>query len=272
MSDKLLTKSYVYIITNIINNKIYIGKANDVKDRWRKHKCIAKAGKEKYGNQCLAINVAMKELGIKNFSIEIIEECDSENEALQVEQLLVILANTNLKEFGYNGNTGGAGGVKITEETRQKLIDFQNQPEVKKAKSERMIQWHKDNPDFKSPPITEETRQKLIDFQNQPEIKKAKSERSKKMFQDNPEFLSNINKGNQYCVGREMSLETREKISKANKGKKGYNVKLTEDQVKEIRRLYKEEGYTSYKLARLYEVDPSTIYAIIKEHTWKHIL
>jgi len=55
------------------------------------------------------------------------------------------------------------------------------------------------------------------------------------------------------------------------KGRMIGNVKLTEDDVREIRTQYATGGITLKKLAREYEVSLEGIHAIIRRRTWKHI-
>lgn len=60
-------------------------------------------------------------------------------------------------------------------------------------------------------------------------------------------------------------------LSSAIKGEEHYTAKLNEVQVLEIRKLYSQGGYSYKKLADIYNVDFSNIYAIIKRKSWKHI-
>lgn len=54
-------------------------------------------------------------------------------------------------------------------------------------------------------------------------------------------------------------------------GETHHQAKFTEKEVLEIREKYsKRGGISTYKLAKEYEVDPSTIQRIIKKQTWKH--
>lgn len=62
----------IYAIKNNINEKIYIGRSTDIHRRWITHLRDAKNG-----DMC-KIHIAMRELGIDNFYIEIIEECNTE--------------------------------------------------------------------------------------------------------------------------------------------------------------------------------------------------
>lgn len=87
----------IYAIRNKINNKIYIGRSTDIERRWKTHLRDAKKG-----DMC-KIHVAMRKLGIDNFYLDIIEECNV-NELNQKEQFYIELYNS--WHNGYNnGNS-----------------------------------------------------------------------------------------------------------------------------------------------------------------------
>jgi hypothetical protein len=54
-------------------------------------------------------------------------------------------------------------------------------------------------------------------------------------------------------------------------GEENPHAKLTEDQVREIRRLYAEGGWSYRRLAPMFGVNWSAIRQVVKRHTWKHI-
>ena len=93
--------AYIYQITNLINGKIYIGKTGrSVQERWKEH--IRDSQKEENKNRPLYR--AFNKYGIKNFSIEIIEETSipEEREIFWTEQ------KRSFKN-GYNATIGGDG-------------------------------------------------------------------------------------------------------------------------------------------------------------------
>lgn len=55
-------------------------------------------------------------------------------------------------------------------------------------------------------------------------------------------------------------------------GESHYRAKLTEDDVREIRKLYSTKKYSLSYLANLYDVAVGTIYPIVKKKTWKHVI
>lgn len=94
-------KKYIYKITNLINNKLYIGQAKNIQDRWYEH-CLEAASNRK--NQHLYN--AMRKYGINNFKIEPIEgPIENYNER---EIYWIAYYNTYLdKTKGYNMTPGG---------------------------------------------------------------------------------------------------------------------------------------------------------------------
>lgn len=64
----------VYKITNLVNEKIYVGSSKDIKSRWAQHKTKLRDGT--HGNPHL--QNAWDKYSEENFKFEIIEECDPE--------------------------------------------------------------------------------------------------------------------------------------------------------------------------------------------------
>ena len=64
---------YIYIITNNVNSKCYIGQTQvNIEHRWRQHKHSARYPELWSG----ILYKAMRKYGRENFSFEIIEECE----------------------------------------------------------------------------------------------------------------------------------------------------------------------------------------------------
>lgn len=95
--------SKIYKITNLINQKSYIGKTElTIEERFRQH--ILEINKERSKNRPLYR--AMRKYGIENFSIELIEICTKE-EVNDREQHYISVYNTY--KLGYNATLGGDG-------------------------------------------------------------------------------------------------------------------------------------------------------------------
>lgn len=86
----------VYLVTNRINGKQYIGKTKqDIQTRLQQHK---------WCNHDTLLHLAIKEYGIDNFSIELLETVE-DNIALDKEKEYTIMYNT-LSPNGYNQMIG----------------------------------------------------------------------------------------------------------------------------------------------------------------------
>lgn len=97
---------YIYLATNNINGKQYVGQTKyDIKTRWIQHKCEAKR---------LIPNVyfvrALHKYGIENFSVQELEQCD-DNKLSEREKYYIDLYDTY--KNGYNSTLGGEGSHKF---------------------------------------------------------------------------------------------------------------------------------------------------------------
>lgn len=95
--------SYIYKITNDINNKVYVGKTNlTIEKRFREHCTDSK----KFTTEKRPLYNAMNKYGIEHFHIEQIEECLPEEAA---EKETYWIAYYKGYEDGYNATLGGDG-------------------------------------------------------------------------------------------------------------------------------------------------------------------
>lgn len=93
----------IYKITNVLNDKCYIGQAKNMSTRWTQHVKAA------CGIDCPANNKlyqAIEEDGIDNFMFELIEECEPEE--LNAKEAYYIDLYNSVK-FGYNSQGGAIG-------------------------------------------------------------------------------------------------------------------------------------------------------------------
>lgn len=98
---------YIYKVTNIINNKIYIGQTiQDVKNRWYRH-CSKSGISDNEMNT--HFKRAILKYGKENFRVEIIEICDSKD---LDEREKYYIRYYNSYKSGYNSTLGGQDGAK----------------------------------------------------------------------------------------------------------------------------------------------------------------
>lgn len=106
---------YIYKITNNINGKCYIGKTErTINIRWSEHIRLSRLKLD------LPLYRAFSKYGIDNFSIEEIEQCDSDKID---EREIYWIDYFNSYRKGYNCTAGGEGGIKTHEEYIDVIIE-----------------------------------------------------------------------------------------------------------------------------------------------------
>ena len=122
--------AFLYKITNILNNKCYIGWTNrNIQERWQEHQTDALRVRDnrKFYN-------AIRKYGITNWTVEKLLETNTTDEAKIKEIELISFYNSYHK--GYNATKGGDGnnGIIMSEESNrarsQKLKGTKKSPET----------------------------------------------------------------------------------------------------------------------------------------------
>lgn len=98
----------IYKITNLINDKIYIGKDTT-------------SDKNYYGSGIL-IKKSIKKYGKENFKKEILEECDTNDELCDREKYWINFYNSTNLTIGYNISKGGDGGDTLSNNPNIEII------------------------------------------------------------------------------------------------------------------------------------------------------
>ena len=179
----------IYKTTNLINNKIYIGKDS------KNNPLYLGSGK--------ILNQAIKKYGIDNFKKEILEEC---NESIvdNREIYWIDYYNARDRSIGYNIAKGGSGGDTISSHPRKKEIGESHSKKLKGKDSQRTNKG----------PLSNDTKKKIstaLTGTNNPMYGKKHSVETKQK-------ISAIQK-NRDPSTRIVSNETKQKISVSNKGK-----------------------------------------------------
>ena len=125
---------YVYLTTNKINGKQYIGqhygKTND-----------------KYYGSGLGIMRAIKEYGKENFSKQILQVCDSREDADKIEKFYIEKYDAVNNRNFYNMMEGGTGGDGWRACQRWQKEHPKEAAEARKVSIEKLRQWTKDPPE-----------------------------------------------------------------------------------------------------------------------------
>lgn len=105
---------FVYVITNTVNGRVYVGKSVMPATRWTQHKVDSRTGSE-------PLYRAMRKYGVKAFEFAVVEECSSEIESYEAEQRWIVRLNATTDGAGYNQTMGGKGNLRPSSASRAKM-------------------------------------------------------------------------------------------------------------------------------------------------------
>lgn len=191
----------LYLITNRVNRKLYIGKTVcSLKRRWTQH--ISSAKKQSQ----YALHRAINKYGAENFD-KCVLLIGSQDYLIQMEQAAI--ERFDSRRNGYNMTVGGEGVSRpCSPETREKLRQINLGKRHTEETKKKMSEAHKGRPaPFLSPETRERIRQKLLGRKMSPEIVEKMSKARKgiatrgsgwKQTEEWKAKIKAINIGNQY--------------------------------------------------------------------------
>ena len=190
-------KSVIYKITNLVNNKIYIGSAKTHNTRRNQHFSALKLNYHSNPHLQNAVN----KYGLENFTFEILEYCPEEN-LIKRETEIVHELDARNPNIGYNilDPTNNRLGLKHSEESKLKM-------------KESALKYFRLNGSRKH---SKETKQKMSEAAKGKTI----SEETRKKFYDRMRG-KNIGKDNPF-YGKTHTKETIDKIKQTNGWIKNY--------------------------------------------------
>jgi group I intron endonuclease len=105
---------FLYVVTNLVNGKRYVGIAKDYIRRWREHRS---------GHGSKLVYHAIKKYGIENLDFQVI--CKGTEEYVKEMEVRAIRMLNTMAHSGYNLTEGGEGstGWKASDETRRRMCD-----------------------------------------------------------------------------------------------------------------------------------------------------
>lgn len=109
---------YIYLATNSINGKYYVGKTvMDIAKRWSVHCSVARKDSRS------TLHNAIRKYGSECFTVEVLTTATSTEQLDQLERLWIIALRSYDRTIGYNMTMGGEGitGHKHSPETRARI-------------------------------------------------------------------------------------------------------------------------------------------------------
>lgn len=209
-----MTRLYsgIYKITNLVNEKVYIGSAVNIKNRWKGHMYLFLAG-----TNSRRLQRSWNKHGEKCFQFKVICYCKKE-ELLQKEQEMLEFYNSADPLFGYNIRDKAESnlGIKLTEKTKQKIRDnaLRGDANPSKRKEVRDKISKANTGKIRSEETKEILSKATILYQQtygHPSLGRHHSEETK-------ELLSLIAK-KRHTKGYHWSKEARKRVSKLRKGR-----------------------------------------------------
>jgi group I intron endonuclease len=162
----MATRIAIYVITNIVNGKQYVGQTGDLKMRWYRHRNAK--------HPTSVLHSAIRLYGIDNFVFTHLMDVLSQEYANEIEQELIASKGT-LAPGGYNLTAGGLGCFREQlPETRKKISESSKTRTHSPATRKKMSESQKG---VVRKPLTDEHKLKLSKATFQ--YWKAKKESSK---------------------------------------------------------------------------------------------
>jgi group I intron endonuclease len=247
--------SGIYQIKNKINNKIYIGSAVNIENRFSKHR--TSLNNSKHPNPHL--QSAWIKYGEENFDFSILEVVVDKNDLTSREQEWIDTTQCTDKSKGYNIAliANSTIGYKYTEEQKRNIS---KSLKGLKIKSKRFS--GKKHTDEWKILMSQKLKGRVFTEEHRNKISKANSERE--WSEESKAKMSQSKKG------KKLSEDTKKKMSEQRKGSKGSRAKLNENDVIEIRKRL-HDGEKVSAIAKEYKVSWTTISYIRDRKNWTHI-
>ena len=243
---------YIYLITNSVNGKVYIGQTNDLNVRWKSHK---RAALMPESPDKMVISRAITKHGVSNFTFKELDVCETQDQVNILEDQYIEKYDSTNPEKGYNVKRGGFN-APIPEAIRKKISESSmGKPGTNKGKhfdddwKRNLSQFQIGKPKF--------GKIRRFSAEEEKEICKLYDKKEKSTYWIGQHFNCNRN------VITDVLHRNNVEIRKSNYNKHKCKRKLTEEQELEICRIFKEENGTKASLAKQFGCGKTTIRDIL---------
>jgi len=227
--------SGIYLITNWINGKVYIGSSNNLYERSVRHLLRIKGGKHDNPH----LQTAMNKYGIENFHFFVMEECEP-SKLIEREQFYIDIYKSYDRKVGYNCKriANSSLGIKLSDRAKENLKKAHNNPKTKALHSLRSKERVANRSEEEKLAYSERMKNLSKKWHSDPEIKeRSQAKRRKKYFVFSPDgdvfYTENIrlfckNNGISYSAlySRFNYYEERKRIVYKSRGKQDRNRKV----------------------------------------------
>ena len=202
----------IYKITNLVNDKIYIGASKNIEKRWSNHRC---------GHTAIADD--LKTFGPNSFKFEVLIECP-EDMLAQWERDMICLYDSDDPEKGYNSKNDKPYSLKVSESRRGIPLSEKHKRKLSEAHKGH-VAWNRGKPAWNKGLkniYSDETRRKISEaHRGKPTWNKgiSCSEETKRKISESHKGHVAWNKG----LKNIYSDETRRKLSESHKGHVAWN-------------------------------------------------
>lgn len=236
----------IYIITSLVNRKVYIGQSTDIESRWLSHKEALRGNKHQ--NQYL--QNSWNKYGEENFIFSVLEEC-SEDKLTEREQYWIdYYGGINSKDT-YNFREAGSRG-KMSEKTLKIMSE-----NTKRLRQDP--EWVARNSQAIRDSWTSERRQKMSELKTGTTWT-DKQRQNRKKYDDARRGVPRPEVGKKVSatlMGHSVSEETREKLRQA--AKKQIRKPVTAEQRKNISEGAKRGWETRRKNMQLNNIEKEEV-------------
>jgi group I intron endonuclease len=210
---KPTTQSGIYQIRNTINDKIYIGSAVNIRDRWRTHRRDLNDQKH-HGPH---LQRAWIKYGASAFVFEVLEIVPNKEDLIRIEQQYLDQRKPFDREIGYNTSptAGSPLGVKRSAEFRAKLSKRVSNPSQETRTRMSASQAKRTHPPEVRAKISASTRGKPKSSETRAKMVAALRRRVL-----SPEQIDRLREMGKANAARPISDEIRAKMSAAQQGRK----------------------------------------------------
>lgn len=238
----------IYKATNLINGKVYIGQTRQKLAR-RIDQHFSRA--DNSNRSSYFIN-AIRKYKRSDFIWVILSTEESIEQLNEKEKYFIKLFKSDIKEYGYNLESGGNCKIIVSESTRKKLSENAIKKGISPDNFKKMLAAKKKY-NRKRKPMSEECKRKISVAHKGRIISPEQREKAR------------IN-----STGKHPSEKTKAKLRLVQQGAKGYWAKITELQAIEILNRLKN-GEKQADLAREFNITDGAIYRMKTGKNWSHL-